>query len=184
MTADPDDNPLGHAGEIEMRALLPSRYHWTESGLRSMMRAEISPALARFIESLPFFFIATASAAGHCDASFRGREYDASGNPLPSVRVVAARELVFPDYPGNGLYTSLGNIRSNPHIGMLFIDFESRRRARINGRAEIRPPDLDRRKLWPLAEALVHVTVEQAFGNCAARVPRMTMVPGSDWYRE
>ncbi|MCL5059351.1 MAG: pyridoxamine 5'-phosphate oxidase family protein [Candidatus Thermoplasmatota archaeon] len=59
--------------------------------------------------------IATADAAGYCDCSYRGRE-TAGVAVDPTV-------LVFPDYPGNGLFNSLGNVLVNPHIGLLFIDF-------------------------------------------------------------
>lgn len=174
------DSPLGHDGELEMRRRLPGRYHWHEGNLEAMMRPVISPSLGRFIEAQPFFFIATSSADGHCDASFRGREYSASGEALPAVRVIDQSRLAFPDYLGNGLYNSLRNILANPHIGMLFIDFERQRRARVNGTAEIRRADAEVREIWPLAQAAVFVTVEQAFGNCPARIPRLRMVPDSD----
>ncbi len=178
------DSALGHAGELEMRRRIPGRYHWHDANLEAMMRPVISPSLGRFIEEQPFFFIATASAGGHCDASFRGREYSASGEPLLALRVIDPSHLVFPDYSGNGLYNSLGNILSNPHIGLLFIDFERQRRARVNGTAEIRAADAAIREVWPLAQAAVFVTVEQAFGNCPARIPRLRMVPESDARRE
>ncbi|MEN3794593.1 pyridoxamine 5'-phosphate oxidase family protein [Fulvimarina sp. MAC3] len=170
------DNALGHSGELKMRERFPSRYHWHEGNLRAMMRPEISEALARFIEDLPMFFIATADAEGHCDSSFRGQEYDASGQPLPAARVVDPHHIVFPDYSGNGLYNSLGNILVNPHIGMLFIDFENQRRARVNGQARIERASAEVKTLWPLAQAVVVVTVEQAYGNCQARIPRMRYV--------
>ena len=172
------DNPLGHDGELEMRRRFPGRHQWDETGLRAMMRPTISASLARFIEGLPFFFIATASADGHCDASFRGQERAASGDPLPALRVIDETQLVFPDYSGNGLYNSLGNILSNPHIGMLFMDFERQRRARINGTALVQRADDAIRAIWPLAQAAVVVTVEQAYGNCPARIPRLTPVSG------
>lgn len=174
------DNPLGHAGELEMRQRFPSRYRWDEYNLSSMMRPVIAASLARFLESQPFFFIATASAEGHCDASFRGQEFDASGNPLPALRVLDPKHLIFPDFSGNGLYNSLGNILTNPHIGMLFVDFEHRRRARINGTAQIREADDDIRAVWPMAQAAVLVAVEQAYGNCPARIPRMRRIDSEE----
>lgn len=173
-------NPPSHPGEIAMRRRLPGRHHWDEEGVRRMMSPVLSPGLAAFIEAQPFFFIATADADGHCDASFRGREYSAGGIPLPALKVVDEATLLFPDFPGNGLYNSLGNIAVNPHIGMLFIDFERQRRARVNGRAEVIPADGDIRGIWPLAQAAVRVKVEQAFGNCPARIPRLIMQPDSD----
>lgn len=111
------DTPLGHKGELEMRRRFPRHYHWNADNLPLMMQPTISPALARFIEAQPFFFIATANASGHCDASFRGRNYDETGHPLPALKVVDPQQLVFPDYAGNGLYNSLGNVLTNPHIG-------------------------------------------------------------------
>lgn len=173
------DNPLGHAGELDLRQRFPSRYQWDDHSLSAMMSPVIQVSLARFIEASPFFFIATSSAEGHCDCSFRGQEHDASGNPLPAVRVTDGGRVLFPDFSGNGLYNSLGNIRVNPHIGMLFIDFERRRRARVNGIAQIMAANDGIRSIWPTAQAAVLVTVEQAYGNCPARIPRLRKIDES-----
>ena len=67
-----------------------------------------------FIESAAFFFIATADAQGRPDCSFK------AGMP-GFVRVTGAGELAFPDYDGNGMFKSLGNLLVNPNIGLLFI---------------------------------------------------------------
>lgn len=58
---------------------------------------------------------------------------------VPTVFVANPKTVVFPDYSGNKMYNSLGNILANPHIGMLFMDFPtaSRLRLRVNGKAEI-----------------------------------------------
>ena len=69
---------------------------------------------AAYIARRIFFFLATADAEGRPDCSFRG------GEP-GFARVVAPDLLVFPDYDGNGMFRSLGNIRVNPHVGLLFI---------------------------------------------------------------
>ena len=84
-----------------------------------------------FIASLRFFFLATADADGRPDCSFKG------GAP-GFVRVMAPDLLVFPDYDGNGMFKSLGNIRANPHVGLLFIAMEDKpKRLRVNGTAEV-----------------------------------------------
>ena len=86
---------------------------------------------AAFIASLRFFFLATANAEGQPDCSFKG------GDP-GFVRVLAPDLLAFPDYDGNGMFKSLGNIRANPHVGLLFIAMEDRpKRLRVNGTAEV-----------------------------------------------
>src|SRR5260221_649481 len=59
------------------------------------------------IESRPFFFRATADADGRPDCSHKGG--------LPGfVRVVEPDTLAFPDYDGNGMFKSLGNVLANP----------------------------------------------------------------------
>src|SRR5271167_406825 len=80
-----------------------------------------------FIESAPYFFLATADAEGRPDCSYKG------GMP-GFVRVTGPSELAFPDYDGNGMFKSLGNLIVNPNIGMLFIDLHDKpRRLRVNG---------------------------------------------------
>lgn len=170
------DTPLGHEGELEMRQRFPSSYQWDEFSIKGMIREVIHPSFARFIESLPFFFIATANNLGHCDASYRGTEPSESGELLPPLRVLNEKTLVFPDYSGNGLYNSLGNILTNPHIGMLFIDFNRRSRVRINGIANIFEANPEIKKMWPGAQAFVRVQTEQVYGNCPARIPRMALL--------
>lgn len=170
----PDRN-RGHVGEKEMRARIPSNYGFDDTMIAGMMRPYISSSFADFIEVLPFFFIATSDEEGHCDCSFRGREFDASGNPLPILRVTGQQALVFPDFSGNGFYNSLGNILVNPHIGMLFMNFEYRQRVRINGIATVIEASKEITDIWPMAQAAVSVQVEQAYGNCRARIPKMTL---------
>ena len=85
----------------------------------------------KFVESCSYFFIATADSAGRPDCSFKG------GAP-GFVRVTGPSELAFPDYDGNGMFKSLGNLAVNPHVGLLFIAMHgSPKRLRINGEARI-----------------------------------------------
>ena len=51
------------------------------------------------------------------------------------------RTLAFPSYDGNGMYLSLGNLLRNPQVGLLFIDFASPKRLRVNGIASIDEDD-------------------------------------------
>lgn len=171
---------LLHEGEREAQRRFGAEGFWNADNLNAMFRETITPALTAFIEGLPFFFIATSNTQGQCDCSFRGREHDASGRPCSLVKVLDTKTLVFPDYRGNRLYNSLGNIIVNPHIGMLFIDFQSRTRVRLNGRAEIIENPMVHSDIWPLAQRYVQVTAEQVYGNCKARIPGMTLVPPTD----
>jgi predicted pyridoxine 5'-phosphate oxidase superfamily flavin-nucleotide-binding protein len=86
---------------------------------------------AAFIGGLGFFFLATADADGAPDCSFKG------GRP-GFVKVAAPDLLVFPDYDGNGMFKSLGNILANPQVGLLFIAMgDNPKRLRVNGRAQV-----------------------------------------------
>src|SRR5437879_12765130 len=96
------------------------------------MRKEFSADDKQFIESLPYFFLATADARGRPDCSFKG------GAP-GFVRVTGPSEIAFPDYDGNGMFKSLGNIIVNSDVGLLFIVMHDKpRRLGVNGRAVVR----------------------------------------------
>ena len=88
-----------------------------------------------FIEGAAYFFIATADAEGRPDCSFKG------GMP-GFVRVTGPSELAFPDYDGNGMFKSLGNMVINPNVGLLFIAMHDKpKRLRINGSAQVSDAD-------------------------------------------
>lgn len=169
-----------HEGEVEAQRRFGVDGFWSEFSLSGMFSATIYEGLAGYIEGLPFFFMATANKRGECDCSFRGREFDLSGNPYPLLKVVDPGTLVFPDYRGNNLFNSFGNILVNPQIGMLFVDFEKCARLRINGTAEIIEDLSVYSDIWPLAQRYVRVTPEQVYGNCKARIPKMKLVRPSD----
>ena len=127
---------------------------------------------ATFIGSLGFFFLATADAEGRPDCSFKG-------GPPGFVRVAAPDLLVFPDYDGNGMFKSLGNLGVNRHVGLLFIAMgEAPRRLRVNGRAEVVGDD-PRMADLPGAQLLVKVTPVDIFPNCPRYVPNMTLAQPS-----
>jgi predicted pyridoxine 5'-phosphate oxidase superfamily flavin-nucleotide-binding protein len=94
--------------------------------------------------------------------------------------VLDAKTLVFPDFSGNKLYNSLGNILVNPHIGLLFVDFQNRSRARVNGAAAIIEDRHVYEAIWPTAQRYVKVEVQQAYPNCKARIPKMSFAPPTD----
>jgi len=118
------------------------------------------------IERAGFFFLATADADGRPDCSFKG-------GPPGFVRVVAPDLLMFPDYDGNGMFKSLGNIAVNPQVGLLFIGMgEKRHRLRVNGRATLHDDDPMLRDI-PGAQLIVRVTPEHIFPNCPRYIPNL-----------
>lgn len=134
-------------------------------------RREFSEDDRAFIQRCPMMFVATADADGHPDCSYKGG--------LPGfVRVVDGRTLAFPDYDGNGMYRTWGNTLVNPHVGLLFIDFENPKRIRVNGTATISGDD-------PLLESfegaafVVRVAAQAIFPNCPRYLHRMQLVEHS-----
>src|SRR5215470_15929886 len=96
-----------------------------------LTRKEFSADDKVFIEELPYFFLATADGEGRPDCSFKG-------GPPGFVRVTGPAELAFPDYDGNGMFKSLGNIEANSSVGLLFIAMHGApRRLRVSGRAQV-----------------------------------------------
>jgi len=127
---------------------------------------------AAFIGSVGFFFLATADAQARPDCSFKG------GAP-GFVRVAAPDLLVFPDYDGNGMFKSLGNLRVNRHVGLLFIGMgEAPRRLRVNGTAQVVADDPLMAGV-PGAQLLVKVTPVDIFPNCPRYIPKMTLAEPS-----
>jgi predicted pyridoxine 5'-phosphate oxidase superfamily flavin-nucleotide-binding protein len=126
-----------------------------------------------FIERMDMFFLATADAEGRPQCSYKG------GDP-GFVSVVDERTIAFPNYDGNGMYLSIGNLRVNPHVGLLFVDFRGNppRRLRLNGSAHVEPGDplLER---YPGAQFVVRVRAERVFPNCPRYIHRMELVERS-----
>ena len=124
-----------------------------------------------FIEARDMFFIATADAEGKPQCSYKG------GDP-GFVRVLDERTIAFPSYDGNGMYLTTGNALVNANVGLLFIDFEGRKRLRLNGIAsiELDDPLKDR---WPEAQFVVRVRASEVFPNCPRYIHEYRLVQRS-----
>jgi uncharacterized protein len=148
--------------------ILREQYGTTEQAAKLQSRlvtSQISLLFKMYIEGIDFFFLATSNAKGENDCSFRG------GEP-GFVRVLDPKTLAFPDYAGNGLFQSLGNLLENPHVGMLFIDFEKAQRLRINGTARLSTEEQDLAR-FPGALSVVFVSVGEVYTNCSKRIPKL-----------
>jgi predicted pyridoxine 5'-phosphate oxidase superfamily flavin-nucleotide-binding protein len=126
-----------------------------------------------FIEGADMFFLATVDESGQPSCSYKG------GAP-GFVRVVDPRTLAFPNYDGNGMFLSMGNIAQSHKVGMLFIDFERPRRMRLSGEARISENDpllAD----YPEAQLIVRVAVTPGFPNCPRYSHRYQLVERSSY---
>lgn len=139
-----------------------------------LTRTTFSDDDRQFIESEIYFFLATADAEGRPDCSFKG-------GPSGFVRVVGPSEIAWPDYDGNGMFKSLGNILVNAEVGILFIALHGKpRRLRINGAATVSRED-------PLlamtvgAQLIVRVRARAIFPNCPRYIPQLSLLDESPY---
>jgi predicted pyridoxine 5'-phosphate oxidase superfamily flavin-nucleotide-binding protein len=124
-----------------------------------------------FIEARDMFFLATADAEGRPTCSYKG------GEP-GFVHVLDEHTLAFPNYDGNGMYLSTGNVLRNPHVGMLFLDLEKGHRMRLEGEASIDLAD-PLRSEWPEAQFVVRVRARAVYPNCPRYIHRYELVKRS-----
>ncbi len=121
-----------------------------------------------FIEARDMFFLATADAEGRPTCSYKG------GAP-GFVRVVDPRTIAFPNYDGNGMFLSAGNVLVNPEVGLLFIDFERGHRMRLEGTASIDAED-PLRDDYLEAQFVVRVHARAVYPNCPRYIHRYQLV--------
>jgi uncharacterized protein len=164
------DRPLYHEGNRQMQDRFDSR-RIADRLQQVTLHDRFSDGDREFVARSSMFFLATADAEGQPDVSYKG------GVP-GFVRVVDDETLAFPDYDGNGMFKSLGNILVNPKVGLLFIDFEHPDRMRVNGTATVSADD-PLLSEFPGAQSIVRVRAERIFPNCPRYIHRMQVVEHS-----
>src|SRR5207249_5612603 len=121
-----------------------------------------------FIEARDMFFIATTDEEGRPQCSYKG------GEP-GFVRVLDETTIAFPIYDGNGMYLTAGNLVATKSVGLLFIDFEGRKRMRLNGIASIDDAD-PLLAAYPEAQLVVRVRATEVFPNCPRYIHEYRLV--------
>ena len=165
------DSILYHDGNRALQDAFDSR-RMADRMEEKITRTEFTESDREFIESTIYFFLASADAEGRPDCSFKG-------GPAGFVRVTAPGELAFPDYDGNGMFKSLGNLSINPNVGLLFIDMHGKpRRLRVNGIATVQRND-ELLATSVGAQLIVRVAVRVIFPNCPRYIPKMQLVEAS-----
>lgn len=165
-----DPDTIYHEGNRRLQDAFDSRR--ISDRLTQLTRTAFTEADKTYIESAIYFFIATADAEGRPTCSFKG-------GPPGFVRITGPSELAFPDYDGNGMFKSLGNVAVNPNVGLLFIAMHGRpQRLRIEGTATISRDD-------PLlahtvgAQLVVRVMARAIYPNCPRYIPTLELVEPS-----
>jgi predicted pyridoxine 5'-phosphate oxidase superfamily flavin-nucleotide-binding protein len=144
----------------------------------------LNPRMMDFVRRMDMAFVATSDRHGECDATFR------AGDP-GFLHIIDERTVAYPEYRGNGVMASLGNIRENPHVGILLVDFvQDLIGLHINGAAHIVDdpelrrwvPDLPAGGRGRTAERWVVVDIEETYIHCRKHIPHL--VPASREDRE
>ena len=166
------DTPMYHEGSRRLQDRFDSR-RIADRLEQVTVHAAFTDKDRELIEQSPMFFLATADAEGRPDCSYKG------GMP-GFVRVIDGHTLAWPDYDGNGMFRSLGNLLVNPRVGLLFVDFERPRRLRINGVASIAEHDPLLAE-FPGAQLIVRVAAERVFPNCPRYIHRWQLIEHSTY---
>jgi uncharacterized protein len=174
-----DQHRPGSNGEHELQ----SKYGTEDRANRfyeDQVLDRLNDTMIEFIGRMDMAFIATSDANGECDSSFR------AGTP-GFLNVIDENTIAYPEYRGNGVLASLGNISENPHVGILLIDFvQDLIGLHINGRARVVEDDVLRSMVGRLhterirgrtPERWVVVDVEEAYIHCRKHIPRMVPAP-------
>ena len=166
---------FGSQGERELQQKYGSQQR-AERFYDRQVQDHLTEKMQALIRRQEMVFVATADAQGNCDCSPR------FGKP-GFVTVIDEKTVAYPEFRGNGVLASLGNIHENPHIGLVFVDFlETTVGLHVNGRARTcgadqAPVPLSLEKEYgtmpsgPLVERWVVVEVEEAYIHCSKHVP-------------
>ena len=171
-------NQPGSQGERELQ-----KKHNTGNSAHSFYNSQVldflNPEMQKFIEDQEMVFLSTSDSKGECDASFRA-------GPKGFIKVLDNKILIFPEFKGNGVMASLGNISENPQIGLMFIDFfQSSIGLHVNGKAEIITEKEASKLVNPLDKAeaekdgqhktklWIKIEVEEAYIHCSKHIPRL-----------
>lgn len=178
------------APRVDPRAALPGSAgeHGLQRELGTTDRADrfydeqvldhLNTQMRDFVREQRMFFLATSDAAGACDSTLRA-------GPPGFLEVLHSRTVAWPEFKGNGVMASMGNISENPHVGILMVDFVGDTVGlHVNGTARLMEPaaaaqiGLEARSPAGRTSPLwVVVEVEEAYIHCSKHIPRMAEVP-------
>ena len=162
--------------------------HELQTELRTTSRADrfydqqvldhLNPQMRDFVRRQRMFFLATSDLRGECDSTLRA-------GPPGFLEVLHSRTVAWPEFKGNGVMASMGNISENPHVGILMVDFvEDTVGLHVNGTARLMEPaaaaqiGLDARSpVGRTSPMWVVVDVEEAYIHCSKHIPRLAEVP-------
>lgn len=158
----------GSDGEHELQEQLGTTER-ARTFYESAMQDRLTDRMRSFVADRIMFFLATADRHGETDCTPRF-------GPKGFVNVLDDKHIAYPEYRGNGVQASLGNMRENPQASLLFLDWwETTVGLHVNGEVTLHDElagavdltDADKTKQW------VEIEIEEAYIHCAKHVPRL-----------
>jgi predicted pyridoxine 5'-phosphate oxidase superfamily flavin-nucleotide-binding protein len=178
----------GSTGEHELQAKLGTAKR-ALAFYDNQVLDHLTELMRDFIARMPMAFISTADAHGECDSSFRA-------GPPGFMRVIDEKTVMWPEYKGNGVMASMGNIRENPYVGILFVDFfETAVGLHVNGHATVventaieafgslfdslpfATPLAESEDSRKTPERWVVVSIDEAYIHCSKHIPHLQFAP-------
>ena len=177
----PGVSPLGRvSGERMLQDQMGTRER-ADQFYQLQVLDHLNEKMRAFIGAQEWMFVATSDASGACDSTLRA-------GPAGFVTVLGEQRLAWPEYRGNGVMASRGNIVENPHVGLLFVDFVHEQIGlHVNARAYlVDDADLRAEHPWLPVDCVpgrrpdqwVSAEVEEAYIHCSKHVPRLYRHPG------
>jgi predicted pyridoxine 5'-phosphate oxidase superfamily flavin-nucleotide-binding protein len=139
----------------------------------AVVQPELEDRHTSFISSRDFFYLATVNSDGEPTVSYKG-------GGIGVVSVVNSTTLAFPIYDGNGMFLSAGNMADTGKVGLLFMDFETPQRVRVQGDASVHTDD-ELLETYPGALLICRIAVTSVFINCARYIHKHTRVESSQY---
>lgn len=141
--------------------------------VHAIVRDELEDIHRDYINSRDYFFLSSVTASGDPTVSYKG-------GPTGFVKVLSPNRLIFPNYDGNGMWLSMGNIDEASKVGMLFMDMVTPWRIRVQGTAKL-SKDANHMELFPGCNMVVDVAVDVVFQNCARYIHKHQRVETSPY---
>ncbi|GAB5467745.1 MAG: hypothetical protein Kilf2KO_07750 [Rhodospirillales bacterium] len=163
------DRPFFHEGMQALQDRFDGR-RVAEAIARNRRHYDFWDDERAWIEAAQFFFIAS-TWGDYVDCNIK------SGDP-GFVKIVGPGLLEYPEYDGNSMYRTLGNIAKNPNVALLFVRFDGKsRRIRINGKASLHDEAEVLERHFG-AKLVVRIACE-IYPNCPRYLPNLTEATAS-----
>ncbi|MEM9583294.1 MAG: pyridoxamine 5'-phosphate oxidase family protein [Pseudomonadota bacterium] len=141
--------------------------------VHAIVRDSLEDIHTDYINNRDYFFLSTVDGSGMPTVSYKG-------GAVGFVKVLGPNRLIFPNYDGNGMWLSMGNISEAANVGLLFMDMVTPWRIRVQGKARLTSsPELMAQ--FPGCNMVVDVEVTVVFQNCARYIHKHERVATSQY---